>query len=238
MSDPAWRTLSGPIEAWPDALRALSEREARALLTDLLEAWVEGSVYAILDPGAPSPRSVDRRLAAVFGTALDLQLDTLIRDASEESSVRRWCWIEHWMLSEQDEDLFLMDEPCLPWLLDEASAGCAKRDYALSIVAHSIRDAAHASLKRDFRSRTRRSVELLPLARTANARDLVAYLERLDRYTRPGKVDEAEARSRVSDLSRCTAPPQVSVQRHGDQWIGPFGLRIDAHTGEMWSDSK
>jgi hypothetical protein len=238
MSDRIWRTLWVPVEAWPAALRAMPEGDARTVLADLLDAWVEGEVYAILDPGAPSPRSLDRRLAAVFATALDLQLDTRIRGASDESSVRRWCWIEYWILSEQDEDIFLMDEPCLPWLLDEAGAGCAKRDYALSIVGHSVRDAAHASLKRDFRNHVRRAVGLLPLARAADAPDLVAYLERLARYAQPGKVDENEARSRVSDLTRCAAPAQVSVARHRDRWTGPFGLTIDGHTGEMWIDRK
>ena len=240
MSDRVWRTLSGPVESWSAALRAMTERDARTVVADLLDAWIEGSVYSILDPGSLSPRSLDRRLATVFATLRDLEPDALIRwESFDESSVRRWCWIERWMLSEQDEDLLLMDEPFWPWLLDEAGAGCPKADYAASIVAHSVRHAAHGWLARGFRSHAHQAVGLLPLARAARAHELVSYLERLERYALPGKVDEDEARSRASDLAGCRAPEQVAIQRRGNLWIARSSdLVIDAQTGEMWRENK
>jgi hypothetical protein len=125
-------------------------------------------------------------------------------------------------------------------LLDEAAAGCPKRDYIVGIVTHGARDRAHDAVRRGtFADHARAAAALIRQARSARLPDLVAYLGRIVRYAERGVVDEAEARSRVHDLTRCDPPATVHVERRGKQWIGNVGratLTIDAYNGAMAID--
>lgn len=152
----------------------------------------------------------------------------------DESVVRRWCWIEPWLLCSQDEDLFVMSDQWMVPLLDEAANGCTKRDYALRIVAHHVRDQAHATLRNGSDALRAKIGELLNLraaARAANDEGLVAYLNRLDSHVRPQKVGREDAIQRVSDLWRCAAPAEVLVEQDGDAWRAKISGSTRAKSG-------
>lgn len=238
MTRPRWQPLAGPVDAWPDALRSSPEPEARAAVLSLIRAWIDGEVYAALSAGELAPGRIDRILAVLLDAVADLVPARILEPRTpDESTVRRWCWVRPWDIFGQDEDILLLDAEYRPWLLEEATGGCPKRDYALEIVAHGVRDDCRTAVEDDFREHARGLLALVSLARDARAFDLVDYIDRIQRYAKPGPVDEAEARSRIHDLTMCRQPAEIALQRRGDHWVGPVDphntLVIDAHTGAM-----
>jgi hypothetical protein len=238
MTRPRWQPLVGPVNAWPDALRSSPEPEARAAVLSLIRAWIDGEVYAALGPGELAPGPIDRSLAALLDAVADLVPSRIIEPRTpDDSTVRRWCWIRPWDIFGQDEDILLLDAEYRPWLLEEAAAGCPKRDYALEIVAHGVRDDCRIAVEDDFREHAHGLLALVPLARNAGAVDLVDYIDRIQRYAKTGPVAEAEARSRIHDLTMCRPPAEVALRRRGGLWVGPVdphnALVIDAGTGAM-----
>lgn len=232
-------TMPRDVGAWADALRAMTPEAARRRALAIVHAWIDGGLHDWWRPG--EPRALDRALASSMAALGDLSPEHVSRDGRGEvdHDTRRWCWIECWTISEQDEDLFLMSPQHVLPLLEEAAHHCPKRDYALSIVAHGVRDGAHAMIVGDqssFRDTVAAYAEWIEPARRARDERLAAYLTRLVGYARPGKVDRAQALARVSDLTRCHAPEPPQVERAGDHWRGSLGedvLIIDAAFGDM-----
>lgn len=188
--------------------------------------------------------------------------------AQDERSTRRWCWAVGWTLISQDEDLLLMNEPCDAWLLDEALRGAPKGPYAVSIVAHAVRDGLHAALwpakPAIGRGRTgpiagaevHTAVDTA-IARASRVANTLAgstfhhafeYARRLAGYGERRKVDRAEASQRVLDVRRCHPREDVPVEleRRGKTWIASLkraGLEkghlfIQAGDGRMWASTS
>ena len=137
------------------------------------------------------------------------------------SIVRRWAYNEEWWLSSDDEDLFLMRDDCMPWLLEVAADGdCPKRDYMLDIVAHWARDSAHAAAGTErFAAVLQRCSDWAPMARGVGAEAVAVYLERLASYGAPRAVDRTLAAQLASDLARCAAPDPESIDvREDDEY--------------------
>jgi hypothetical protein len=163
--------------------------------------------------------------------------DEVLDASGDHLALRRWCWIRPWRIWHQDEEVYLCLQGDLAVLLEEAAAGCPTRDVIVGVVSHPVRDRAHAAVRGGtFRDHVRGAAALMPLARSARLPDLIAYLGRIVRYAGRGVVDEAEARSRVHDLTRCAPPAAVHVERRGTRWMGDLGrstLTIDAYSGAM-----
>ena len=166
----------------------------------------------------------------------------------DDATARRWCWVVPWILFSQDEDLFLMADDLVAPLLEEAGAGCPKRAYVFSIALHHVRDQANAALRNGsgaVRARIRELVRFRQVGVDAGHETFVAYLDRLARYERPGKVDREGACARVSDLWRCHAPPAATVEAAGNEWRAQSSttpaheewIVIDAKTGAMHLDA-
>ncbi len=248
------RLLPGDPSGWPDLIHAMPSADAARVVRALRDAWIDNhlapSVWASVTGRKLDRTLVDREIGAVFA-ALDRRgiapvPQWLERGASSETDVRRWCGITEWLLMSQDEDLLLMSDEWMVPLLEEASADCTKRTYALGIVAHHTRDSAHHALWDGAPSLVTtlgRFGDWLPAARQARAPELVAYLERLAGYARPTRVTEADARRRVLDLRRCASRDEIDpdLVRRGDEWVARFDrgnaiasdLRIHAGSGKM-----
>jgi hypothetical protein len=187
--------------------------------------WIEGRLEPRLlsdrDASAVALRSLRRDIAATV-TALDMDdAETYwCPNSFAGDDAARWCWIRPWALSSQDEDLLLMEDELVERLLGEAAADCPKRDQAIQIAEHHVRDRAHASLVDASRERTamRALVRFRPSAVAARAEQLVAYLDRLASYDRIAAVTQDEARLRVADFTRCAPPQSVQLEKHGAEW--------------------
>jgi hypothetical protein len=227
----------------------LASSEAYRLGRAFVEAWASGALETELLPGASAAGLRELRhtlaaaVAALQASGVDLGIET--RDLNpDETTARRWCWVEPWILMSQDEDLLLMDEHLIVPLLDEAAANCPKRDYVLSVVEHGIRDGAHHQLRHGpdaLAAYFAKAADWVVHARAARAADLTAYCERLASYASPGPVDAEGARVRGSDLTRCHPDPDVHVDRKGNAWVARVSssgatalLSIDVSTGVMW----
>jgi len=241
--------LSMPVEDWPAAIAALPPAEAEKHLRDLHRAWVGGELGT-----RPCPTldlsEVDRRIGQFFQQQPRSWVESLHveRFAKTESDVRRWCWAPGWSLIEQDEDLMLMDDAFVEPLLEEARERCTKRKYVLGIVAHHVRDSAHHAAWQGsdaLEDRLRLARNWRPLARSAEAPDLVEYLERLAGYAERRKVTREEVDTRVFDLRRCHPDVHLVpvVERKGREWIARLDragttegrLMVDAGSGRMWA---
>lgn len=241
--------LPADTARWADAVASLSDAKKYEVGAWLVREWIEGRLEPRLlrDPRDDAALTKLRgELAAVIAAlggrdALELEWGGLNVDDVE---ARRWCWIEPWILLSQDEDIFLMSDHLVVPLLEEVRSGCTKRRYVIAIVAHHVRDQAHASLREGPNAVRQRIGELSRFgtpARAAGADELVAYLERLESYARPQKVPRQDALARVSDLWRCHAPPTVEIEGRGSEWRAKVStapgreewIVIDAKTGAM-----
>jgi hypothetical protein len=204
--------LSREPAQWASDIAVLDEAARSELGTWLVREWIEGRLEPRLlaAPANQAARTVLRRQLAAAVTALGVdELDIEWGGQLDDVIAARWCWIRPWSLMSQDEDLLLMADDFVAALLGEASAGCPKRDYAISIVQHHVRDQAHAALARGsdaVRSRLHELAVFTAPARAASASELVAYLERLASYARPRKLTELDARARILDLGGVTRP--------------------------------
>lgn len=236
--------LPPDVSAWPAELASLGESEQRDVRGWLVREWIFGYLEPRLSGGATHPdalRPLRRELAAALSGSIWSPLGDG-RFPESEDEVRRWCWITGWVCLSQDEDLFLMGEEKRVPLLEEAGAGCPKRDYALSIVEHDVRDHLHASLSKGpdaVRAFIARSASLLPHARAASADALVRYLERVASWANPGPVDRDGAADRCRGVNRCYEPESADVTLVDGvwAWLPPghteVGARVlvDSRTG-------
>lgn len=241
--------LPPDVAVWPAELASLGETERRDVIEWLVREWIFGYLEPRLSGGVTHPdalRSLRRGLAAALsGPMWSSPGDARFPESQDE--VRRWCWITGWVCLDQDEDLMLMDEDNRVPLLEEAGAECPKRDYALSIVAHDVRDELHAALFKGpdaVRDCAARSASLLPHARAARAEGLVRYLERVALWSTPGPVDRDGAVDRCRGINRCYEAASADVTLVGDAWVWspPDSARketsvlIDRRTGAMWAE--
>lgn len=140
--------------AWLQALRAISSVETALVYADALwRAWATGG----LEQEVLTPPWDERPVRALH--ALLAQLFHALRNETTpprwpafddrtlgrhpvvtEALTRRWCWIDGWTLMSQDEDLLFRENDATP-MLEEALAGCPKRDYAVSIATRAIQRA-------------------------------------------------------------------------------------------------
>ncbi len=173
-------------------------------------------------------------------------------EAKDERAIRRWCWSPGWELMSQDEDLLLMNDKAVPLILEEATYGCPKRDYAVHIVAHHVRGSLHHSLwgsppnLEKIDSALARAEHLLPMAEKSESPDLATYLKRLAGYRQRRKIRRAEAEQRVLDLRSCTQSPKkpVVLNRKGGNWVADLlrgnvaegSLHIERNSGIMWAE--
>jgi hypothetical protein len=243
--------LSSEPAQWTSEIAVLDDAAKSELGAWLVREWIEGRLEPRLlaAPADQAARTVLRRQLAAAVTALGVdEMDVEWGPQVDDAIAARWCWITPWILMSQDEDLFLMADHLVAALLGEASAGCPKRDYAIAIVQHHVRDQAHAALARGpdaVRSRLAELATFAGPARVAGASDLVAYLERLASYARPQKLTELDARVRILDLWRCHAPATVELVRQGSEWracVDPHPqverwICVDARTGALRLDS-
>ncbi|APR76150.1 Hypothetical protein A7982_01497 [Minicystis rosea] len=246
--------LPASVEAWPDALAAMPHEDAATLVTDLYRAWLEGALgTALFDAEGPIAQSdADRRMGRMFlrlPKPLRLGDMSIEMGPSSEHDLCRWCWAPAWTFCSQDEDLLVMSDGCVAPLLEEARAGCPKRDYVISIVEHHARDRAHGHLWNNaagLDAVLAKVRDWIVLSRDAGAVELTAYLERLASYAEPRRVSREEAITRVFDLRRCDPErhraPEVSLS--GGQWVARFDwlvvgaatLHIDVESGRMWAE--
>jgi hypothetical protein len=134
--------------------------------------------------------------------------------------MRRWCWIEPWSLSEQDESLNFITGDCpIGALLEEAQAGAPKAAYAVRIVEHRIRDRTHGFLCEGHKCLPRHLEEISSvesMARSCGFAELAGYCARLATYWRRAPVEREEAIARAMDLRRCApAPPEQIIENDG-----------------------
>lgn len=246
---------------WADAVCA--HAEAPRLLAAVRDAWIDDrltpAVWESLTGTRVARAAVDRAMGAIFAEIdrrgvraphVERRIDRDESDGEGETAVRRWCWTPSWRLMSQDEDLLLMTDDFLPWLLDEAAARCTKRDYVLRIVEHHARDSAHHALwdGADPKPRFVRIGEWLPAVERARAPELVDYFTRLAGYAHAARVSRYDARQRVFDLRRCTARTEIEpeLERRGDEWVARFDLadvtpgelHVHAESGEMWAERR
>lgn len=242
--------LSVPFDDWSDALARLPHEEAVRTVRELHRAWIEGEVGA--GPFVENDiTAADRRIGRFFQWLPDSLRDCrrVVRMAHGETEVRRWCWAPGWWLIDQDEDLMLMDDANVVPLLEEAREGCTKRDAAIAYVEHHLRDHAHAAVWMGSEACSERlalTAEWGPLARSASAPILSAYLVRLGSYAGARRVPREEMDARVFDLRRCSpdvhVPPEV--EREGSRWVArldragvePGRLVVEVSTGKMWGE--
>lgn len=243
--------LPSDVGEWPAALSALNENARWELGRAILHEWIEGRLEPRFLAG-PADRATLARLRRSLASAVSACGSNASLEVENhqlgfgEAAVRRWCWIEPWILIDQDEDLMLMEDSLVAPLLDEAAAGCPKRDYVISIVEHHLRDQVHAALRKDwaaFRARVTESSAYVESARTAGAPHLVEYLNRLVEHAKPQKVSREQAIARVADSWRCHAPEPGSIRLEpvGGEWHAPMTeaharretLVIDSKTGAM-----
>ena len=243
--------LSSQPAKWASEIAVLDDAAKAELGAWLVREWIEGRLEhrLLTRPASQAIRTLLRRQLAAAITALGVDdMDVEWGPQVDDAIAARWCWIKPWILTSQDEDLFLMSDHLVAALLGEASAGCPKRDYAIAIVQHHVRDQAHAALTRGPDAVRGRLAELATFtgpARAAGASDLVAYLERLASYARPQKLTELDAHARILDLWRCHAPATVELERQGSEWRACVDshpqverwICVDAKTGALRLDS-
>jgi hypothetical protein len=239
------------LSHWPEQLLVMPPSEATVLLVHLYKTWVPGELTVFLQRHSPTKSlyQIDREIAAILlllpeglfeCEALPLEYDRL----PDEEAVRRWCWAPQWCLM-QDEDLLLMEQEAI--LLEEAHAGCPKQEWARYIVEHAVRDRAYASLwTSSYLAYASALSGLVGLAARNEARDLAAYLERLQRYATPREVTREEATQRTLDLRRCHPNPHLTpeILEQREHWViqfdkvgSPLGrLLIHQKTGAMHAE--
>lgn len=246
-------TLMTAPESWAEQLLALPRREALRLSHEILGEWIAGTLeprYALEPLDVDAVRALRHLLVGTF-SALQLANFHLtveqLQGSANEAAVRRWCWIEPWRLA-QDEEIFLMDEHLRVPLLEEAGAGCPKRDYVIAIATHAIRDEAHAAVRggaqaaREWLAAASRWV---PRARAARANDLADYCERLSSYAATRQVDADGATARATDLHSCRPASPTHIERRGDVWrvelakgVEAETLIVEVRTGRLWSEAS
>jgi hypothetical protein len=128
-------------------------------------------------------------------------------------ALRFWAYTRRWLLFDQDEDLFLMDEDVIPALLEVATErDCSKRGEILEIVAHWARDSASAAVGTpQFRDVATRVAQYESSAHRAGAEELAGYLRRLGTYAVSATVHADDALQRGRDLTRCRQPPDAQL---------------------------
>ncbi len=255
MSEP-WYAQT-PVERWPAALSAEPHR-----FVGVYHAFIRAELDAFADCELVA---WDRKLGAMFHSIdPDEQLrnageHAIVADTHDSRGLRRWCWAPGWYLWQQDEDLALMNDECLPTLLEEAALECPKHEYIYAIVEHFVRDAAHAALWPQIVRRRRASGEAVlhvvdaALARaervlalaSPDASQLMRYCRRLTTYAQRRPVDADEARQRVFDLRRCSADEHrpVEIVDDGELWVARLDqsgfrkgrLYVRKASGEMWA---
>jgi hypothetical protein len=228
-------------------LDELDEVEAARFAKRFYEGWVAGRIPPAV-VGVSDPVEANRLLGAIW-RGLPSRLTermSIERRIRGDIDARRWCWVPGWYAMSQDEDLLLMRDALMRPLLEEAAAGCTKREYVLSIVEHHARDSAHHALwdgAHDLEPRLRRIGGWATLARNARALALATYLERLGSYAEARDIDEAEVQQRVYDLRRCSADASrtPAIHREGRRWVARLDranvlegwLVVDSTTGRM-----
>lgn len=239
------------LAGWPALgahLAAMAPAEARAVVKDMLDAWIWGG----LDVGewermtgiAEAPLA---HIHVLWDRLVEIGLAPSHIDCGatvDDAVARRWAWTPRWTLMEQDEDLLLFGSERA--LLGAVGPGCPKSPYVIEVVTHAVRDAAHDTVTslqpRGARNGLALAAELIPLAEARGMEELVAYLMRLDSYRKPSRVDRAGAIARGMDLHRCHPPhPDAMIVRAvGVQWhirwttpYGSSGLSVHQRFGRM-----
>ena len=140
-----------------------------------------------------------------------------------------------------------MDDALVPVLLEEVGAGCTKRSYVASIVAHHARDKTHGALGRGpavLAESLACASAWAALAERAGALDEAEYMARLASYRFERRVGADEVTQRVYDLRRCHPDlARVPVVRsvgdcfHAQLVERPFKrtLHVERATGRMWT---
>jgi hypothetical protein len=221
-------------DAGYETLRARLASLGPGTASEYAHALVSGFVDGTLDWPAGA-----RSFAAVWERLFEdgwapFEIERLVRDAA---AIARWVWLPRWLLLSQDEDLLLFGRAAE--LLDAVAVGAPpKRDYALGIVAHDIRDTAWVALSNEGKPPPwDRARTLADHAERIGARELSAYLRRMASYGLVGRVDESGARARAVDVHRCDPPPRYELARRGQSWevTYPSGARltIGRHDGAM-----
>jgi hypothetical protein len=224
---------------WAEHLCALGNNCVRRLAAEIASEWVRGELDSHFagtrDPVALRP--IRRVLAHTFSQLRERRrVEPMVYFSPrhlDEEATRRWCWIEPWFMEEEDEDLkFICFEPSFTKpLLEEAQAGAPKAGYAVSIVAHRIRDEAHGVLCEDRENLPRHLAGLASaesLARHCGFAELADYCARLVAYSQRLPVGREEAIARAQDLRCCTPRPP----RHVMENKAYFHLFIDECRGE------
>jgi hypothetical protein len=230
--------LSASSALWASEVEVLDDLAKVQLGGWLVTEWIEGRLEPRLlrtDADDAVCRALRCDIAAtVTALGMDDVETEWYDDTFDAVDAARWCWVRPWSLMSQDEDLLLMKDELVAPLLCEASADCPKRDYAIHIVEHHVRDRAYAALAvnaEQSRERWRTLGRFRPSAVAARADELVAYLDRLESYVQIRKVTMEDARHRILDLSRCYQPASVTIERRGAEWWSP----IDRHPlTEQW----
>ena len=228
------------LAEWP-AFAAV-HRDNGVLARWLAASWIDGTLFDL--PGI-GPESLTLRELLAATLAAFAPIDDLIIAAdprTDSAVVRRWCWVEPWLLDDQDEDIFLTGVANVAPLLEEAGLGCPKAEYARSIAAHTLRDAVHGTLVYDtasLRSLLESYSTYLELARATGAQELASYLERLTSYARPRRMDKHSASQCVRDVCRCNDPGELTLhRRHGTYLIADDHrpghlIALKSRTGEL-----
>lgn len=208
-----------PYPAWTALLQARAD--GKTLATDLLRAYRHGALiperWTALT-GQPSPDLAEIH-AAVRQLWDEFVAAGLVKPYSAGSwsqtvtpgVIHRWAWQPRWYLTEQDEDLLLMEWDLIPALLAAAADPRApKRDYIHGIVAHHARDQLYQAVHddKDVPTCLRRAAAFAPQARTNGAAELARYLERLGAHADEAPVDRDGAEQRLLDMGRCSEPPR------------------------------
>lgn len=194
---------------------------ARALVDELLSRWIDGTLDVVaLTGGAPLEPAVHPVWDALHEDGLaPFEIERM--PPSDIDWPTRWAWTPRWILLSEDQDLFLFGHGS-ELLRAAADPACPRRDIAISIAVHDVRDQAYAwaTGQKPREDPFALATKLTPLARAAGATDATAYFGRLVGYTARGKVDHDAALARAFDLHRCHPPRRddVEVKIAGDEW--------------------
>lgn len=240
--DPAdWQRAAAELGFGPDALDVINELHDLWIVHDAANALLTGEFEPVPDDDI----TADRRLSGIvrqFPEGLTDWVEIEHFGAREGRDIRRWAWVQGWILLSQDEDLVAGHDTNILPLLAEAALNCPKASYIAAIVSHHVRDAAHFALfagEGKFQEYVRGLQAWRAAAESASASDLVAYLSRLESY---GETRGAQSRENVEqmvfDLRRChpDLTRAAEIERDGARWIAavaPGELQVDAHTGRV-----
>jgi hypothetical protein len=231
--------LPGDPHRWARHLCSLANNRVKRLAAAIAREWARGWLDSLLagtrDPVALRP--IRRVLAHTFselrqrrGITPEIYLRPLVLD---KETAHRWCWIQPWFMEQENEDLsFICFEPgFIQPLLEEAQAGAPKAAYAVSIVAHRIRDQAHGVLCEDCKNLPGHLAGLSSvesLARHCGFAELADYCGRLAAYSQRLPVGREEAIARALDLRCCSpeAPRRIMENK------AYFHLFMDEYRGE------